>query len=47
MEAYDKAVHARSDWYNHHCSIGSCNHQDVKEDKALSMDSCDKTTEGN
>ncbi len=47
LEAYDKAVHARSDWYNHHCSIGSCNHQDVKEDKALSMDSCDKTTEGN
>lgn len=47
LEAFDKTVKARSRWYNHHCRIGSCNHQDTKEDKALSVEFRDKPTEGN
>ena len=30
LEAFDKTLHARSKWYNHHCTIGSCNHSEEK-----------------
>ena len=30
LEAFDKTVHARSDWYSHHCRIGSCDHSPTK-----------------
>ena len=35
LEAFDKTLHARSDWYNHHCRIGGCNHWDIKEDAKI------------
>jgi len=30
LDAFDKTVHARSNWYNHHCHIGGCHHLDSK-----------------
>ena len=30
LDNFDKTVHARSDWYSHHCRIGSCNHSPTK-----------------
>ena len=32
LDAFDKTLHARSNWYNHHCRIGNCNHLEEKTD---------------
>ena len=34
LENFDRTIHARSQWYSHHCKIGGCDHKDIK-DKAL------------
>ena len=28
LAAFDAAVHARSSWYSHHCSISGCTHEE-------------------
>jgi hypothetical protein len=42
LEAFDKTVKARSQWYNHHCTIGGCNHLETKSN----LDKCFATIEG-